>query len=116
MAITVHGSSHTTPATRILVFPDHYVAVPHTFKLGDPAAQTIDGKQIIPQGTVYPANDDTALGVVFHDYDITEDDVTGALILHGFLKKANMPAPLSAAAKEVLPMIAELPLNPDPNP
>lgn len=117
MAITTHGSSFNAPATKILVFPDHYVAVAQTFPVNDPRAVTQpNGRKIIPQGTVYPANDDTAIGVVFHDMDVTEDDTTGAVILHGFLRGENLPAALSAAAQEKLPMICVLPNAANPNP
>lgn len=114
MAVQYNHSTYKAGDTRILVFPDHYVAVAHTFLKDDPAATTVDGKKIIKQGTVYPANDDTALGVVFHDVDVTNGDQTQPLLIHGFLKEAALPQPLSADAKLVLPMLASMPLNPNP--
>ena len=72
----------------------------------DAAATTVDGKKIIKAGTIYPANDATAVGVVWADYDVTNGDVTGALIIHGFVKKAALPAAPNDTVK--LPMIAFL--------
>lgn len=100
--------NHTDFATgkNILAFPDHYVCKAHTFLKNDAAATTVNGKKIIKAGTIYPANDATAVGVVWADYDVTNGDVTGALIIHGFVKKAALPA---APADTVnLPMVAFL--------
>ena len=100
--------NHTDFATgkNILVFPDHYVCKAHTFLKNDAAATTVNGKKIIKAGTIYPANDATAVGVVWADYDVTNGDVTGALIIHGFVKKAALPAAPNDTVK--LPMIAFL--------
>ncbi len=90
----------------ILAFPDHYVCKAHTFLQNDAAATTVDGKKIIKAGTIYPSNDANAIGVVWADYDVTKGDVTGAIIIHGFVKKSALPA---APADTVnLPMIAFL--------
>lgn len=94
---------------QILVFPDHYVSVAHTFLKDDAAAATVDGRKVIKAGTIYPANDATARGVVWADYDVTNGDVTGALIIHGFVKTAALPAAPSATAKTALPMVAFMP-------
>lgn len=110
MAVQFDHTDYTT-GKGILVFPDHYVSVAHTFQKDDAAAVDVDGKKIIKAGTVYPTNDDKAIGVVWADYDITKGDITGALILHGFLKKSALPAPISEAAAARLPMIVCLPLD-----
>lgn len=94
---------------QILVFPDHYVSVAHTFMKGDAAAATVDGRKVIKAGTIYPTNDAAAKGVVWADYDVTDGDVTGALIIHGFVKTAALPAAPAQEAKAALPMIAFMP-------
>lgn len=108
MAVEYNTQSYATPK-QILVFPDHYVSVAHTFEKDDAAAVTEDGRKIIKAGTLYPANDATVKGVVWADYDITKGDVTGALIIHGFVKTAALPVAPSAEAKAALPMIAFMP-------
>lgn len=110
MSVEFNHNDYTT-GKGILVFPDHYVSVAHTFQKGDAAAVDVDGKKIIKAGTVYPSNDANAIGVVWADYDVTKGDITGALILHGFLKKSALPAPISTAAAARLPMIVCLPLD-----
>ena len=110
MAIEYMSQDYTT-GKQILVFPDHYVGVAKTFARNDSAAATIDGRKIIKAGTIYPANDATALGVVFNDVDVTNGDANGTLIVHGFIKKAALPANPSANAKSALKAIQFFPLE-----
>ena len=37
-------------------------------------------------GTIYPSNDNKAIGVVLQDYDVTESDASMAIVLHGFTR------------------------------
>lgn len=107
MAVEYKTESYTT-GKQILVFPDHYVSVAHTFKKDDEAATDVDGRKIVKAGTVYPANGATAKGIVWADYDVTNGDVTGALIIHGFIKTAALPEAPADAAKTALPQVAFL--------
>lgn len=104
-----HKNETFVTGKQILVFPDHYVSVAHTFLKDDAAAVSVDGRKVIKAGTIYPANDATAKGVVWTDYDVTNGDVTGALVIHGFVKTAALPAAPADAAKTALPMVAFLP-------
>lgn len=108
MAVEYNTQEFTT-GKNILAFPDHYVSVAHTFMKDDAAAVEVDGKKIIKAGTIYPANDATAKGVVWADYDVTKGDVTGALIIHGFVKTSAIPAAATTEAKTALPMVAFMP-------
>lgn len=105
----VHKNETFVTGKQILVFPDHYVSVAHTFLKDDAAASIVDGRKVIKAGTIYPANNGTAKGVVWADYDVTDGDVTGALIIHGFVKTSALPAPASTEAKAALPMVAFMP-------
>ena len=104
-----HNTQTFVTGKQILVFPDHYVSVAHTFLKNDAAAVTENGRKVIKAGTIYPANDATAKGVVWADYDVTNGDVTGALIIHGFVKTAALPAVPAENAKTALPMVAFMP-------
>lgn len=110
MAIEYKSQDYTT-GKQILVFPDHYVGVAKTFLKNDAAAATIDGRKIIKAGTIYPSNDANAIGVVFYDVDVTDGDQNGTLIVHGFIKKAALPANPSANAKSALKAIQFFPLS-----
>lgn len=108
MAVEHNFESYTT-GKQILVFPDHYVSVAHTFLKDDTAAVEVDGRRVIKAGTIYPKNDATAIGVVWADYDVTKGDVTGALVIHGFVKTAALPVAPADAAKTALRQIEFLP-------
>ena len=108
MAVEYKSQDYTT-GKQILVFPDHYVCVAHTFNKDDAAAATVDGRKIIKAGTIYPTNDASAKGIVFNDMDVTNGDATGALLIHGFVKTAALPAAPQAAAKTALKQIEFLP-------
>lgn len=109
MAVEYKYQDYTT-GKQILVFPDHYVGVAHTFNQNDATAVTVDGRKIIKAGTIYPANDETAIGVVFSDMDVTDGDRTGTIIIHGFIKTAALPQAPTPEAITALNMIKFMPL------
>lgn len=98
----------------ILMFPDHYVAFAHTFLKDDAASTLVGGRKIVKAGTIYPANDATAKGVVKYDVDVTEGDQSGAIIVHGFIKQSAIPAAPEATAIAALPLIKFFPAIPEP--
>lgn len=55
-------------------------------------------KLIVPAGTVFPANDNTAVGVTLEPIDVTYGDHEGAVIVGGRLYGNRLPvAPVAAA-------------------
>jgi hypothetical protein len=57
-----------------------------------------EGRKVVPAGTVYPANDATAIGIVFHDVDVTEGPQPGAVLVEGYVLEARLPvAPVQLA-------------------
>ena len=109
MAVEYKSQDYTT-GKQILVFPDHYVSVAHTFNKNDAAAVTTDdGRKVIKAGTIYPTNDASAKGIVFNDMDVTNGDATGALLIHGCVKTSALPAAPAEAAKSALKLIEFLP-------
>lgn len=40
-------------------------------------------KKIVAAGTIFPKNDATAKGIVFHDVDVTSGDVAGSIMVAG---------------------------------
>ena len=96
---------------QILMFPNPYVAAPQKFSQGSSLAVDVNGRKIIKAGTIYPANDATALGIVFSDLDVTEGDQNGAIIVFGFVKTNALPVAPTAAAKTALNMIKFFPLS-----
>lgn len=105
----------------ILKFPDHYVNIAVT--VSDQDAITVDGKKIVPAGTILGGGflaDDTveatraetteegvsnAEGILFNDVDVTHGPAKGAALIHGFVAIDKLPeAPTAeevAALKQI---------------
>lgn len=95
-------------AKHILAMPDHYVPIARMAKKATATSDMVvkEGDRfIIKAGTIYPSNDDKAIGVVLQDYDVTESDVSMAIVLHGFIRVDCLPRDPSPAALKNLRMI-----------
>ena len=95
-------------AKHILAMPDHYVSIARMAKkaeaIGDMVVKEGD-RFIIKAGTIYPSNDDKAIGVVLQDYDVTESDASMAIVLHGFIRADCLPSGPTKEALKSLRMI-----------
>lgn len=85
-----------TPSVEIL-HNDHYVAMPY-----DCSAISANDKGIIPAGTIIPANDATAIGVLLSDV-VKDENPNGTVVIHGFIKKSKLP--VQPASGVSIPMI-----------
>ena len=107
-------TEYGAPAKQILAIPDHYVALGFKHAKADAVtpglATLVDGRYVVKAGTIYPANDATAIGLILNDYDVTDGDAMMAVVVHGFIKVAALPAVPAAAAVAVLPQITFNPL------
>lgn len=65
-------------------------------------AANAQGRKIVPAGTVYPANDATAIGITYTDTDVTEGPQPGAVLIEAWILEDRLPAPVSAEAKTAL--------------
>ena len=61
-----------------------------------------NGGRYVPMGTVWPANDATAEGIVYEDTDVTTGDMPGSVVLAGRVYEDRLPAALAAEAKTAL--------------
>lgn len=109
MGMRMKVTSYNAPTPQILATPDHYVAI--GFKHPRATATEIgnaileEGRYIVKAGTIYPANDATAIGVVLNDYDVTDGDAQLAVVVHGFIKTAALPVEPDALAIGALKQI-----------
>lgn len=56
------------------------------------------GRKVVVAGTIYPANDATAEGIIYTDVDVTDGPQPGSLIVEGYILKDRLPvAPTEAA-------------------
>ena len=65
-----------------------------------------DGKRVLKAGTVYPANDATAEGIIFSDVNLDKGDQPASLIVAGFILEDRLPVAPDAAAKTALTHIS----------
>jgi len=105
------SSDSYTTESGILQFPNEYQAYAKLFDLtADSAVVTVeDGRSIIKAGTIYPANDATARGVVFKDVDVTDGSGAGALIFEAAINENRVPEKPTDAARAALPRITWFP-------
>ncbi len=61
-----------------------------------------NGGKYIPMGTVWPANDATAEGIVYEDVDVTTGDMPGSVVTFGAIYEDRLPVTIDAAAKTAL--------------
>lgn len=66
------------------------------------ATTRADGAKYVPAGTIYPANDATAVGIVYEDVDVSTGDVAGSVVLSGVVYESRLPVTLAGAAKTAL--------------
>lgn len=97
----------TATAPKEILANDHFVAIPYTVPAAGVEANA-DGYKIVPAGAILPANDATAIGVLLHDTDVTDGDRTDAIVIHGFIKSAALPAAPAAEAVAALKQISFL--------
>ena len=80
-----------------ILFNDHYVAIPY-----DCSALAANADGVIVAGTIVPANDASAIGVLLNDV-VKAENPNGTIVIHGFIKKAKLP--VAPAASVAIPMI-----------
>lgn len=65
-------------------------------------AVDFNGEKYVPMGTVYPANDATADGIVYEDVFVTDGDMPGSVVLAGRVYEDRLPNAVSSEAKTAL--------------
>ena len=63
---------------------------------------TRNGRVIVPAGAVIPANDGTAVGILYEDIDVTDGDAAGSIVTRGVIYGDRLPAALESAASTAL--------------
>lgn len=76
--------------------------VTKSITLGQGTGESENGRTIAKAGTVIPANDATAEGILLSDIDTTDADVEAAVIIEGYVYEDRLPAELSAEAAGAL--------------
>jgi hypothetical protein len=84
---------------KLVLANDHFVNMAY-----DCSKLTPNSDGIIPAGTIVPANDATAVGVLFQDV-VPEENPNGTITIHGFIDASKLPTAPAAAAKTALKQI-----------
>lgn len=75
--------------------------ITYTFAQSTVGVVEENGRKIIKAGTIYPANDGTAKGIVFQDVDVTDGDKSEALMVGGVYLADKLSAVVSSSALAV---------------
>lgn len=61
-------------------------------------AETVGTRKVVRAGTVFPANDATAKGIIVTDVDVTDGDAPAAYMDHGTVYSNRLPVAVHALA------------------
>lgn len=59
-----------------------------------------NGRKVVPAGAVIPANDATAVGILYEDIDVTEGAKAGSIVTAGTIYGDRLPEALSEDTTE----------------
>ena len=114
MSVKFTKNAYSTPKN-ILANPTDYSAFEYTHAKATAVAPgnavLVDGRYIVKAGTIYPANDATAIGIVLNDYDVTDGDAVMAVAVRADVLLAKIPSVPASAAKSALKGIYFLPFS-----
>lgn len=66
------------------------------------ATTEANGTKYVKMGTVYPANDATAVGIVYEDVDVTTGNMPGSVVTKGVVYADRLPVAIANTAKTAL--------------
>lgn len=67
------------------------------------ATTLANGAKYVPAGTIYPANDATAVGIVYEDVDVTNGDAAGSVVLSGVVYESRLPEAVDTYSTATVP-------------
>ncbi len=82
---------------------DKYVAF--TYTVPKNKGEILNGRKIVKAGTILPANDATAKGILLYDVDVTAGDALGSVLEDGFVLESRLPVAPETTAKTALKRI-----------
>lgn len=62
------------------------------------ATTAANGTKFVKMGTVFPSNDENAIGIVYEDVDVTTGDMPGSVVTKGEIYADRLAAELDADA------------------
>ena len=84
-------------------FLAHEECVRETRQIPQAGASTSDnGGKYVKMGTVFPSNDENAIGIVYEDVDVTTGNMPGSVVTKGVVYTDRLPVALANAARTAL--------------
>ena len=93
-------TERSVPQGKMILANDHYVAIPYDCT----ALTALATNGVIPEGTIIPANNATAQGVLLTPVVLGENP-NGTIVIHGFIAKSKLPAEPAEAAITALKQV-----------
>lgn len=97
-----------TPENGLVYAPGYFLAnnedcTRETREIAQTGATTAaNGSKYVKMGTPYPANDATAIGIVYEDVDVTSGNMPGSVVTAGTVYEGRLAVTLASAAKTAL--------------
>ena len=67
------------------------------------ATTAANGAKYVKMGTIYPANDATAIGIVYEDVDVTTGDMPGSVVTKGVIYEDRLPEAVDTYSTATVP-------------
>lgn len=64
---------------------------------------TAEGGKYIPAGTIYPANDATAKGIIYEDVDVSTGNMPASLVTAGVVYEERLPEAVATYSSATVP-------------
>lgn len=64
------------------------------------ATNAANGGKYVKMGTIFPANDATAIGIVYEDVDVTSGNMPGSVVTCGVVYEGRLPVELTEDTTE----------------
>lgn len=98
----VHEYGQSKGILKFFPYEGAACVVPQTMK----ASPDENGLKIVPAGTPFPANDNSCLGYLLHDVDVTQGDAPGTYVYQGTIDWEKVKElSIADAARKVTPRV-----------
>lgn len=67
------------------------------------ATTAADGAKYVKMGTIYPSNDNKAIGIVYEDVDVTTGDMPGSVVMKGVVYEDRLPEAVDTYSSATVP-------------
>lgn len=110
MAVKMTKIDFSAPKTILAGANSPSFAIEQLIEAESELATSVDGRLIVKAGTIYPANDETAVGIIMNDCDVTDGDVVAPMLIFGVVEASKLPVEITEEAYGALKNIGVVPV------